>query len=155
MDLDFVEGNSGFVSICKEAILGSCSTNECKFIIYVSKNFNSKFFIIIITKIGVQTSVPLLQQIAHISRCFLFFFIYIFLTNKYVRPFYFLFYTKHNGLSSSFLHPSKHVSFFFLYMFMISIFCFICSFVRCNEKSSTVHTHRYINMCMKRETSDL
>jgi hypothetical protein len=29
--LDFVEVKNGYVSICKEAILGNCSTNECKF----------------------------------------------------------------------------------------------------------------------------
>jgi hypothetical protein len=62
-DLDFVEVNNCYVSICKEAILGNCSTNECKFIIFVLKNFNGKSFHLIITNIGVQILITLLQQI--------------------------------------------------------------------------------------------
>jgi hypothetical protein len=58
---DFVEVKNGYVAICKEAILGNCSTNECKFIIFVLKNFNGKFFLLIITKLGVRTLMPLLQ----------------------------------------------------------------------------------------------
>jgi hypothetical protein len=76
---DFVEVNNGYVSICKEAILGNCSKNECKFIIYVPKNFNGKFFISIIIKVGVRTLIVLLQQqLAHISHLF-FLFISLFL----------------------------------------------------------------------------
>jgi hypothetical protein len=59
VNLDFVEVNNGYVSICKEAILGNCSKNECKFIISVPKNFNGKFFITIIIKVGVRTLIIL------------------------------------------------------------------------------------------------
>ncbi|CAF1288697.1 unnamed protein product [Rotaria magnacalcarata] len=52
---DFVEVTNGYVCICKQAIMGNCSKKECKFIIYVLKNFNGKFFISIIIKVGVRT----------------------------------------------------------------------------------------------------
>ncbi len=96
--LDFVEVKNGYVSICKEAILGNCSINECKFIIFVLKNFNGKSFLLIITKLGTRTLIPppLIQKIIHIN--WLFFFssllsVSIFLqTRTYVRhcPLFFL-----------------------------------------------------------------
>jgi hypothetical protein len=55
LNLDFVEVNNGYVFICKEAILGNCSKNECKFIISVRKNSNGKSFISIIIKAAVRT----------------------------------------------------------------------------------------------------
>jgi len=111
--LDFVEVKNGYVSICKEAILGNCSTNECKFIIFVLKNFNGKFFHLIIIKLGVRTLMPLLQppllqQIIHISHRFFFSFLflsYIFLQTS--TSFFSSFSTyihKHISLSSSFIH---------------------------------------------------
>jgi hypothetical protein len=115
-DLDFVEVKNGYVSICKEAILGNCSTNECKFIIFVLKNFNGKSFHLIITKLGVQTLIPLLQppllqQIIHINHLFFSFhlsfsFSIKFLqTSTYVRLFFFFFY----------IHKQTRLSFFVIH----------------------------------------
>ena len=73
MDLDFVEVKNGYVSICKEAILGNCSNNECKFIIFVLKNFNGKFFLLLTIKLGIQTSILFREKLLHINH-FLFFF---------------------------------------------------------------------------------
>jgi hypothetical protein len=77
---DFVEVNNGYVSICKEAILGNCSKSECKFTIYVPKNFNGKYFTSIIIKAGVRT-LPVLsqQQLAHISHFLLFIFLFLYI----------------------------------------------------------------------------
>jgi hypothetical protein len=85
---DFVEVKNGYVAIRKEAILGNCSTNECKFIIFVLKNFNGKYFLLIIPKLGVRTLMPLLQppllqQIIHINHLFSFHLSYSFSLYSY------------------------------------------------------------------------
>ncbi len=112
-DLDFVEVNNCYVSICKEAILGNCSTNECKFIIFVLKNFNGKFFHLIITKIGVQILLTFLQQIIiDTSHLFFFisyfrFFLYIFLqTSTYT--FFFLCLYRYINTFVFLLHSYTH-----------------------------------------------
>jgi cellulose synthase/poly-beta-1,6-N-acetylglucosamine synthase-like glycosyltransferase len=135
------------VSICKEAILGNCSKNECKFIIYAPKNFNGKFFISIIIKVGVRTLPALFQQqqrahISHFFSSFLFLFT-IPSHNKYVRLFFFFFYI-HTFvfLHYTYLHKTTCIFFSLLLflMFMISIFLlFVCVFVCplfpvCDEK---------------------
>jgi len=170
--LDFVEVKNGYVSICKEAILGNCSTNECKFIIFVLKNFNGKFFHLIITKHGVRTLMPrlqppLLQQIIHISHLFFSFhlsfsftMLYI-LTNKYTRTSFFFFFYVHTYTHWSFfvIHThTKNMYLFFLslclWFLYIFFFLLICSFVRCFQfvmKSFTVYVHIDISLCVWRE----
>ncbi len=134
-----MEVKNGYVSICKEAILGNCSTNECKFIIFVLKNFNGKFFHLIIIKLGVRTLMPLLQppllqQIIHISHRFFFSFLflsYIFLQTS--TSFFFLLFLRTYintlvFLRHSYTHKKNMYLFLFsFFMFMISIyFIFLC-----------------------------
>ncbi len=148
--LDYVEVNNGYVSICKEAILGNCSKNECKFIIYVLKNFNGKFSISIIIKVGVRTLIILLQQqLAHISHLFFSFHLSFSLSkptyNKYVSRFVFLHTYINTHIWSFFFTHTTHKTCIFssplfsplllFLMFMISIF-FSCLFVRLSVVSS-------------------
>jgi hypothetical protein len=153
--------------------LGNCSTNECKFIIFVLKNFNGKFFHLIITKLGVRTLMPLLQppllqQIIHISHRFFFFSfskLYI-LTNEYVF-FFFCLRTYINTLvflRHSYTYKKTCIFFFFsFFMFMISIyFFFLCWYDRLSAVSSLwwkvlqyVYTEIYHCVSEERKTSDL
>ena len=105
INLDFVEVTNGYVSICKEAILGNCLINECKFIIFVLKNFNGKFSLLITIKLGIRTSIllsqiPFPEKILHINpfslslsiltkksyvHCSLFVFSFVFLLSLFLR----------------------------------------------------------------------
>lgn len=94
--LDFVEVKNGYVSICKEAILGNCLSNECKFIIFVLKNFNGKFFLLITIKLGIRTSIlplqiPFLEKLLHINPFSFSLFLQKTLNRTYIVLFFFFF----------------------------------------------------------------
>jgi hypothetical protein len=150
-----VEVKNGYVSICKEAILGNCSTNECKSIIFVLKNFNGKSFLLIITKLGIRTLMPLLQplllqKIIHINHRFFSSSFYIFLQIRtYVRlcPL-FLIIHKHTCLSFIIrTHILKKNMYLYLlslcfYVYDLKIFLFFVDMFVFVMKSFTVSTHK-------------